>query len=73
MRLARETSSTAVRSGTLPISRRYMRTGSLEVAAHAEVDPGAGVVGGGRGRPLAQDLDVQVGQDLQQRLVLLLG
>ncbi len=29
MRLARETSCSAVSSGTLPISRRYMRTGSL--------------------------------------------
>src|SRR5674476_907585 len=29
MRLASETSSTAVRSGTLPISPKYMRTGSL--------------------------------------------
>src|SRR5665648_975120 len=29
MRLASDTSSSAVRSGTLPISRKYMRTGSL--------------------------------------------
>jgi len=29
MRLASDTSSSAVRSGTLPISLRYMRTGSL--------------------------------------------
>src|SRR5262245_1082027 len=32
MRLASETSSAAVSSGTRPISRRYMRTGSLELA-----------------------------------------
>ena len=44
MRLASETSSTAVSSGTLPISWKYMRTGSLLGDLHREVELGGSLV-----------------------------
>ena len=79
MRLASETSSTAVSRGTLPISRKYMRTGSLLGDLHREVELGGSLVVaiarlGGSGRGIAlDDLDAQVGQGEEQLVELLDG
>ena len=75
MRLARETSSAAVSSGTLPISLRYMRTGSLvgvlieRSSAGAASSPSLASAGG---LVAFDDVDALVGEE-QEDVVDLIG
>ena len=69
MRRASETSCSAVSSETLPISRKYMRTGSLlgDLTERSSLAPGSSsVAGSALGRRAASpldDVDVEVGED----------
>ncbi len=75
MRLASETSSSAVSSGTLPISRKYMRTGSLVVDFTERSSLGgasSSTTGSGLGGDALalDDVDAEVGEDAVDLLEL---